>query len=318
MRVILVGYGEMASSLMLGIIESGHELIGILKWDTSKTFLSPLRKLLLPDSFESLIKMHKIPEINTGSVNSNAFFKKAKSLNPDVIIVGAWGEILKEKVINMPRVACVNCHPSLLPKHRGSNPYASVLVQGETQTGVSFHLMSKQIDAGPILLQKAVSISDDDNAYDIRTKCTFKAKEMVGALLNKLENADCLPYAQDEEKATYYPRLSIDDAIINWNRSAEDIHNQIRGVTCWIKCYTIYNNDFLMIKSSKIVKLDNPIDKPGKILTKCKDSLIVSTKSKNKSIQIQGLKLYGVAGSIRAKLLLSNKMKIGDFLNSFY
>ncbi len=317
MRVILVGYGELASSLLLGIIESGHDVIGVLKWDTSKNkLLYPLKKLLLPNNFESVIKTHKIFEIKTNSINSKAFFNIAKSLNPDIILVGSWGEILEEEIINLPRVACVNCHPSLLPKHRGSNPYASVLTQGEVQTGVSFHLVSEQVDAGPILMQKIVSITEDDNGYDLRTKCTFKAKEMVGELLNKLENANCLPQEQDERQATYYPRLTIDDAAINWNRPAEEIHNQIRGITCWIKCYTIYNNDFLMVNGSKIVKLDNPVDNPGKILARQKNNLIVATKSKYKAIQIQNLKLYGLAGSVRAKFLLCNKIKIGNYLKS--
>ncbi len=317
MRVILIGYGELASALMLGMVESGHEIVGVLKWDMSKNkLLSPLKKLLLPDNFESLIKTYKIPEICANSVNSNAFLKIAKQLNPDIIMVGAWGEILEEKVINLPKVACVNCHPSLLPKHRGSNPYASVLIEGDTQTGVSFHLMSKAVDAGPILLQKPVLIAEDDNAYDLRTKCTFKAKEMVGELLNKLEKVDCLPQEQDESQATYYPRLSIDDAVINWNRPAEEIHNQIRGITCWIKCYTMHGDEFLMIKGSKIVKLDNFVSIPGKILAKYKNNLIVSTKSKDKAIQIQDVKLYGFAASIRTKFFLSNKIKIGDYLKS--
>ncbi|EKE02867.1 MAG: hypothetical protein ACD_20C00317G0002 [uncultured bacterium] len=316
LRVILVGYGELASSLMLGIVESKHKVVGILRWEKTRTnkFLN-LLKNIWPDHFSSLIKAYKIPEIKAESINSKKFIREALKLQPDVIIIGSWGEIIKKNTIILPKVACVNCHPSLLPKHRGSNPYVSTIIQGETKTGVTFHLVNEKLDAGPILLQKEVNISNDDTGGSLRIKCSYVAREAVKELLDGLENAQYLPQKQNETQASYFPRLNDEDARINWNSPAQLIYDQIRALNPWMKSYTSYGNQFFMTDTSKIIKLDNPRRyEPGKILMKRKNSLLVSTLDPDKAILLKNIELYGLMGKFWTPFYIKNFVKTGTFL----
>lgn len=314
LRVILVGYGELASSLMLGILESGHELAGVFRWEKteSNSLFSLIKDSFWPNNFLSLIKTYKIPEINAKSINSEKFKKQALKLQPDIILVGAWGEKIKSGTIILPRVACVNCHPSLLPAHRGPNPYSSVIKQGETQTGITFHLVDEKIDTGHILLQKEINILDSDTGDSLREKCAFTARNTVKELLDGLENARFLPQKQDESKASYFPRLTSEDATINWDMPAHTIYNQIRGLQPWADCFTRCKKQFLMVKSSKIVELEKPVNNPGKILLKNPEGILVSTGDPQKALLIKDVSVYGFLKIFSDRFI--NKIKVGDYL----
>ncbi|OGI02585.1 MAG: hypothetical protein A2104_10380 [Candidatus Melainabacteria bacterium GWF2_32_7] len=316
LRVILVGYGELASSLMLGVLESKHELVGILRWEKTKSnkLLFFLKNIFWPDQLSSLIKANKISEIEAESINSEKFIKKALKLQPDVIIIGSWGEVIKKNTIILPKIACINCHPSLLPKHRGSNPYASTIIQGETKSGITFHLVNEKLDEGPILLQKEIVISNDDTGGSLRTKCSYTAKEAIKELLEGLENARFLPQKQNEKEASYFPQLTENDAKINWNSSAQSIYNQIRGLNPWMKCYTRYKDQFFMINSSKIIDLKKPVHKPGKILVKSSDDLLVSTADPKKAILLKNIEIYGFLGKLLSRFYIRFFVKTGNFL----
>src|ERR1035437_1218810 len=143
MKVLLIGYGEIASCLVLGVLESGHKLVGVLRWEEAKNnkILYFLKNIFWPNNLTTLIKSYKIHEINLDKANSEEFKKRVLKLNPDIILVGSWGEIFKKDIIMLPTTAFINCHPSLLPRHRGSNPYSSAIIAGEAKTGVTFHLV---------------------------------------------------------------------------------------------------------------------------------------------------------------------------------
>lgn len=319
LKVILVGYDELASSLMLGIIESKHELIGILRWEKTKEnkFVSVLKDIFWPDKFGTLIKAYKINEIKAKSLNSPDFIKKALKLHPDVIIVGSWGEILKKKTIILPKIACINCHPSLLPKHRGSNPYRSVIKEGETKTGITFHLINEGIDTGPILIQKEINISDNDTGGSLRTKCSFKARETIKELLDGLENARFLPQKQDEKNSSHFPGIKNKDIYINWNDSPQDIYNQIRALNPWAKCYIQYKNQFLTMESSKIIDLKKPVEKPGKIIAKKTNKLLISTIDPYKAILLKNVIAYGFLSNLWSFYYINKIVRVGDCLEIF-
>jgi methionyl-tRNA formyltransferase len=313
-RIILVGYGELASSLMLGILESRHQLAGVFRWESAQGdfITSAAKDLFIPNNFLSLIKAHNVHEIKAPGINSQMFKKKALQLQPDVILVGAWGEKIKNDTIILPKIACVNCHPSLLPKHRGPNPYYSAIRCGETKTGITFHLVNDIFDGGEILLQKEVNILNSDTGGSLREKCAFKAREAVKELLDGLENAQYIPKKQDESKASYFPVITSEDTSINWEMSAENIYNQIRSLQPWSDCYTGYKNHYIMINSSSIIKLKKPENTSGKIISKDKTSLLVSTGDPDKGLLINNIKIFGWLRFFSDSIL--NKIKTGDFL----
>jgi len=314
LKVILVGYGELASSLMLGVIESRHELAGVFRWEKTELndAVSFVKDIFWPDKFLSLIKAYKIPEIYAKSINSEKFKRHALRLQPDVILVGAWGEKIKNEAIILPKIGCINCHPSLLPAHRGSNPYASVIRLGETKTGISFHLVDKNFDTGPILLQKEVKILNSDTGGILRERCAFTARKSVKELLDGLENAMFLPRKQDESKASYFPVISQKDVTITWEVPAYVIYNQIRSLQPWTDCFTRYKKEFIMIKSSKIIELERPVKNPGKILSKNAEGIVVSTGDPIKALLISNLNVYGFL-KVFSDMYIKN-IKVGDYM----
>lgn len=315
LKIILIGYGELASSLLLGIINSPHKIVGIFPYEKVKKqkFSAKLTNFLFPDKFASLIKAYKIPVINAHSINSENFTKQALKLEPDIILIGAWGEILKKPAIILPKIACINCHPSLLPKHRGNNPYISAIKEGETKTGITFHLVDEGVDTGAILLQEEIFISEDDTGGSLKNKCAYKAKEMILKLLSGLENASFLPKKQNKSQASYFSSPNKEDFFINWNMPAQSIYNQIRSMNPWFKCFTQYKNKFLIINSGKIIELNYKENQPGKILEKTGNSLLVSTGDPVKAILINDLRVYEFLGKIFSSWFIS-RIKLGEFL----
>lgn len=318
MKIILIGYGEMASSLLLGVLESGHEIVGVLRHD--RILMHPVKRffkdIFNPEEFLVLIQKFKIREINARSANSEDFFKKALRLQPDIILVGSWSEILNEKIINMPQIASVNCHPSLLPKYRGPNPYMEVIRRGEEETGVTFHLMSKKLDSGAILMQQKVDINYNDTGGSLRSKCTYTARKMLPELLEGLCAGTTVPVKQNEEKATYFPRIKLEDTIINWNNDAESIYNQIRALNPWQNCFCKHKNKFLKINSSKIVDIQKNVE-AGTVLEQKWDNLLISTRESGKGILLEKPQVFGFRGLLFGKYYIRSKIKAGDILESF-
>jgi methionyl-tRNA formyltransferase len=316
LRIILIGYGELASSLLLGILTSGHKLVGILRWERIKhnnLFLTA-KDIIYPDKLSVLMHSHNVHEIKAKSANSKEFWVQAMKLEPDIIIIGSWGEILKKKTIILPKIACINCHPSLLPKHRGPNPYASTIRHGEQKSGITFHLVDEGLDTGPILLQKELLISPDDTGGSLRNKCAFLAKQNIKQLLDNVEKGVISPVKQDEKNASYYPQIKENDALINWHNTAEYIHNQIRGLNPWLKCYTKHKGHFLTIEASELMHFENTFGQPGEIIAKTGNSLVVSTGSSGVAVAVKGVRVYEFAGSLWSSYYINNAVKIGDVL----
>ncbi len=316
LKIVLLGYGELAQSLLLGILKSRHKVVGVFRWERNLSTkpINFLRDVFMPCPLTAIIRNKDLYEIKAERANTEKFAREVKKLQPDVILVGSWGEILTKKTINLAKIAFINCHPSLLPKHRGSNPYASAIRNGETKTGITFHLMNETIDTGEILLQKEINISPDDTGEDLKKKCAFAAGASLAELLDRLEKAELIPQKQDEANANYFPALAPEDASINWSRHSHEIHNDIRGLYPWIRSYTLHKNVFLFIQASKVIDLSTPANTPGIILYKKGNNLIISTADPDKAILAGSIEAYGFLRKYWTNYYINRKVKVGDCL----
>jgi methionyl-tRNA formyltransferase len=310
LKIVIAGYGEMASSLILGSIESGHEIVGVLRWEKihSNPFLLKIKDIFYPSKFFSFIKSFNLYDIKAASINSEAFKKEILKLNPDIILVGSWGEKINKESFILPKVGCINCHPSLLPAHRGANPYYSVIKEGETKTGVTFHLVDENLDTGSILLQKEIEIYPHDTGGTLKARCCVIVRNAVKELFDGIEQAKLLPIKQDESKASYFPRIGTNDIVIDFSKSPEEIYNKIRGMNPWNHCYLQVGREFLKIGSAKIVDITNNSDfqplKEAQIIEKGDNYLLISTIDSQKAILLSDLKLLGWYKSIFTKFYL--------------
>jgi methionyl-tRNA formyltransferase len=242
LRVLLCGYGHLGLALLQGLWGCAHdcEIVGVFRWTArpgSAQFWEPVESV-----FQKQVEQCGLRDIACKGMNSYEFTALIKELQPDVVLVGSWGEIIKRHLIEHPGIILINCHPSKLPAHRGANPYSSVIRERAQETGVTFHRMAPQIDAGAILLQKAIPLGLDENGETVRDKCMTVAYELVPELVRRLKahvvyGEPLEEQPQDETQQSYFSQLKPEHGAIRWEDSAESICRQMRALFPWIACY---------------------------------------------------------------------------------
>lgn len=155
--------------------------------------------------------------------------EKLNALNADAFVVIAYGQILSQDMLNMPRLGCVNSHGSILPEYRGAAPIQWCLHRGETTTGVTTMLMDAGMDTGPMLIEETIPIGLLDNAWDLAEKLSMLSADLLPTTLQKLQQQMIRPRPQDDERATYAPLIKKEDYQLDWEKSAKALHDQVRG-----------------------------------------------------------------------------------------
>lgn len=315
MKIIVIGYSQMFANLISGCLEAGHQVVGVFRhekviYDNSTL---AMKDLIAPSKDKSFIDSYKLYEIKANSVNSEKFRKEVLKLNPDIILVGSWSEKICQKTINLPKLGCINCHPSMLPKYRGPNPYAQVIKNGEIKTGVTFHLVDSGYDTGPILHQAEVDILPDDTGETLKTRCAKVVKTEVISLLNKLDNEIIIPIAQNEKQATYQKQLCEDDILLDLTKTSIEIDRHIRALTPWMKCYIPYKDKFFKVNDYQIIENDTKITTPATIVKK-KGNDISITSGDNKIIVFKNLQLLDDFSKIFTTLYIKYFVKLHDQL----
>jgi methionyl-tRNA formyltransferase len=183
---------------------------------------------------------------------------------PDLVLVFSYGQILPRTVLDMPPLGCVNIHPSLLPRHRGASPVVSALLAGDTFTGVTMMRPVEKLDAGDILMQAQVPVTDYDTAGLLTGKLAGISARLVLEVLPRLEKGEITPRAQDPSRATYLGQLTKEDGEIDWNMPAVDIWRRVRAYNPWPGCYTRWRGKQLKIMMAGL--LADPEDAgPGQV-----------------------------------------------------
>lgn len=271
MKVIIAGYDKMMAALVNGVIDNGHEVAGIIRIDRVR--YSPLtlffKDIFVPSKDLSYIKSKNLYEIKANSVNSEKFRKEVLKLGAEVILVGSWSEKFSIETIELPKYGVINCHPSLLPKHRGANPYFWQIYSGDEKAGITFHFMNENYDSGEILMQGSFDIKPYMTGGSLRTKSAKVAEVMVGQLLNDLEENTIIPVKQNEEKMTY-DRWTPDLRIIDFEMEPPlCLHNKIRGLRPFQYPIVQYKKFNYKVKHSELIFEENKetgVTKQGKNL----------------------------------------------------
>ncbi len=224
------------------------------------------------------------PVIQPTSIKTPDFADQINSFKPDFQVVIAYGKILPENVLALPRIGTINIHASLLPKLRGAAPIQWAVINGETETGVCSMRMDKGMDTGDILLTAKEPIKPDDTAGTLHDRLAAKGATVLIDTLQAYADNTIQPIPQDHNLASYAPMLTKDDGLINWNKSAKSLESFIRGVTPWPGAYTFWGNKRLKIfKSTPITaEISEP---PGTVVMGFPDELRVATGEGVLSIQ---------------------------------
>ena len=237
LRVVIIGYGEMFTNLIAGTLDANCEIVGVLRKEmvTYNSIMRKIKDIIYPSLDYNYIKSYNLPEIHARGVNTKEFKKALLKLNPDIILVGSWGERIKKEIYDIPKIAAINAHPSLLPKYRGPNPYYWTIRNQEQSTGVSFHLIDGDYDTGAILAQEEIKIYPSDTGKTLKERTVLTARGVVCELLKDLSEDIIIPLTQLDEKSTYYSYPS--DYELDFSKSAEENFAIIRSIYPWGEAY---------------------------------------------------------------------------------
>lgn len=245
------------------------------------------------------------------NVNNPESIEMMKKINPDFIVVVAYGQILKKEILDLPKYNCLNVHASLLPKYRGAAPINWSIVDGEKETGVTIMEMAEGLDTGDMILCKSIPINLDDDYPSIHDKLSVLGGSLIIDALEDIKNNDFSKTVQDNSISTYASMLKKETGIINWNSSAEDIRNLVRGLKPWPSAYTKYNEDTVKIHDVDVVdKVKN--GEPGEIVKVDKEGIYVNTL--DKSIFIKELQFPGKKKLLAKDYLKGNSIEEGIIL----
>lgn len=205
-----------------------------------------------------------LPVLQPEKVKDPLFTAQLAELEPELIVVAAFGQILPAAVLDLPPLGCINVHPSLLPKYRGAAPFQWAIIKGETRTGVSIYRMDQGMDTGPLLKTREVEISEAETAEELGERLAEVGGELVKEVIKGLKGGTLKPTPQDEKGASYAPLFKKTDGLVPWQESAAEIRNRIRGMVPWPVAYTVWQGKMLKIYKGKI---GAGSDTPGEIIS---------------------------------------------------
>ncbi len=190
-----------------------------------------------------------------------------RSVAADVFVVASYGALLSKEVLEIPLRGCINVHPSLLPKYRGASPVVQALLDGEKRTGMTIMVMAAALDAGDVLLQEPVDIGSDENARDLTDRLAVMGGKMTVRAIDLIEAGRSERIPQDHARATYCSKLKKEDARLDWNWSAQKIHDHVRALSIWPGTVTQWNGRNLKILTTRLADEAAVVTRePGEIL----------------------------------------------------
>lgn len=315
LRVVIIGYGEMFVNLIAGALDANCQIVGVLRHETIKKspFIRKIKDILNPSYEYNYIKSYNLPEIVVKSVNSEQFKRKLLQLNPDIVLFGSWSEKIKKEIYDMPKIATINAHPSLLPRYRGPNPYFWTIKNGEETSGVTFHLMDNDFDTGAILAQEEVKIFPSDTGKSLKERIVLTARGVVCELLKALREDIIIPLKQREENATYFSCPKNFE--LDFNKTAEENYALIRAIYNWNEAYFFHKDTCFSVSpfGVEILNNDTKFSKAGTIVG-IEEKLISVLCADNKVIKMPVL-LYKKVDRIFTQNYIRREMKIGEMIN---
>jgi len=269
MNVAFVGTPEFAAPTLEAIIGSRHRVVLVVTQPDRPAGRSGRPA---PPPVKQVAVARGVPFIQPESINRPEALARLREAAPDILLVIAYGKILKRRVIDFAPHGAINIHASLLPKHRGAAPIVHAILNGERETGITLQRMALGVDTGPVLIQRAVKIGPEENAGQLAARLSALAAEMIVPALDDLEERRLAATPQDESKATYAPKLAKSDGLIPWERDAPAVHNLVRAMTPWPGAFTFRHPaaggqaERLIVLSAQVEEASNSGVAPGTLL----------------------------------------------------
>ena len=237
MRIVFMGTPDFAVPSLERLIQAGHTVCGVF-CQPDKPVGRHQNKLQAPPVKQAALE-HGIPVFQPTKLRDGTALTQLKELDPELIVVAAYGRILPDDILNLPPMGCINVHSSLLPKYRGAAPINWAVINGETETGVTIMYMATELDAGDIIAQASTPIDPDETVETLHDRLAQMGGELLVKTVADLAAGTAARTPQDESKVTFAPLLSRALSPIDWTKPAKAIHDQVRGLVPWPSATTV-------------------------------------------------------------------------------
>ena len=308
LRVVFMGTPAFAVPALRALVERGHVVAGV--------FTQPDRRAgrgrkLSASPIKIFSEERGLPVFQPRSLRQDAESARSElaELAPDAVIVAAYGLFLPEEVLRLPRLGCLNIHPSLLPRHRGPSPVTTAILDGDEATGVTIMLLDEGMDTGPILAQQETRIAADETAEELTGRLFELGSELLVDTLDRWDRGQIVPTPQNDEDASVTRRLEREDGRIDWSQSADSLARRVRAFTPWPGAFTTWRGRTLKVLSAR--SLDVSLDGTPGTVVRLEDSTIAVLTGSGAlavhNLQIEGRLAMSPADFVRG---------YGDFIGS--
>jgi methionyl-tRNA formyltransferase len=299
-RIIFMGTPEFAVPSLEALIQGPDELVAVV---TQPDRPKGRSRQLIPPPVKILAQQHQIDCHQPAAIRSEEFISVLNDYGPDIIVVAAYGKILPEAILTLPRHGCINVHGSLLPRHRGAAPIQWSIIKGDPEVGVTIMQMDKGMDTGDILMKSALVPAADETAGSLFEKIARLGSQALMDTIDMIGQGGLAMMQQDDALATSAPMLKKEDGLIDWQKTAAEVDCLIRGLDPWPTAYCFLEGRKLQLFKPEVV-YQSTSRRPGTLLRADREGLLIATGGS--CLLIREIKAEG-----------KRRMSVADFLNGW-
>lgn len=309
MKIVFMGTPDFASGTLEALIAAGHEITAVYtqpdkpKGRGKEVQMTPVKMVALE---------HGIPVYQPRRIREAAEVEILRQIPADIFVVAAFGQILSQEILDMPKFGCVNIHASLLPKYRGAAPIQWAVIDGEEKTGITIQQMNAGIDTGDILYVKEYTLDPKETGASLFDKLMVLGAEAIVEALPLIEAGKITPVPQNEAEATHAAKLTKQLGELDFTKSAVVLERLVRGLNSWPSAYTFFRGKQLKIWEAEVVEAGQTDAEPGTVITVDKQSITVATGEG--SLQILELQIEGKKRMACKDFLLGYPVSVGEKL----
>jgi methionyl-tRNA formyltransferase len=306
LRTVFMGTPAFALATLQGLLAAGVEIVGVY---TQPDRPKGRGNQLTPPPVKVLAEQHGLAVFQPAKLRAPEVVEQLRALAPELIVVVAYGQILPQSVLDIPRHGCINVHASLLPRYRGAAPINQAIIDGESETGVTTMLMEAGLDTGPMLVKLATPIGSEETAGQLHDRLALLGRAALEETLRRLAAGTLLAEKQDDALSCYAPMLKKEDGLVDWSRSAEQIHDQVRGLDPWPGAYTDLDGEVLKLARTRAVAGSGA---PGTVLAADASGVLIACG--NGALSVRELQLPGKKRLAAADFLRGRPLPVGSQL----
>lgn len=267
-----MGTPNFSVPILEGLLEKGYDILAVV---TQPDRPVGRKKIITPSPVKKVAVKHGLKVLQPEKISGSKEMDEIIALQPDMLVTAAFGQFLPEKLLQVPIFGSVNVHASLLPKYRGGAPIHHAIINGEKETGVTIMEMIKKMDAGGIYAQESLPITKQDDVGTMLEKLSLLGKTLLLKTLSKIINGHLKPIPQEEKQVTFSPNITREQEAIDWNKTAEEVDNQVRGMRPWPIAFSTYGDvRWKLLAVDPLTEITTA--KPGTIIKKDKKNLWIA------------------------------------------